>query len=211
MTCPLHRRASAKRKLSKSSLEIPCVSDDGGGRGDAAGAVDADGADGDGPRRGRVGGPDGGSEWRRVSPEGEVEVLALHVEYVLATQKEEGRRAFQAALRRYCTRRSETEPFAGWKLTHPGRCGRNIAGGGGDGEAARRRGGRALPNRPVPSVTRAGGGRASVAPVCRPLLVLIPEGEQGTHRILPALPAGALVARSADLRGSGCCALRRSR
>ena len=36
-----------------------------------------------------------------VSPEGEVEVLALHVEYVLATQKEEGRRAFQAALRRY--------------------------------------------------------------------------------------------------------------
>ena len=36
-----------------------------------------------------------------VSPEGEVEELAAHVEYVLATQKEEGRRAFQAALRRY--------------------------------------------------------------------------------------------------------------
>ena len=35
-----------------------------------------------------------------VSPEGEVEVLARHVEYVLATQSEEGLRAFGAALRR---------------------------------------------------------------------------------------------------------------
>ncbi len=35
-----------------------------------------------------------------VSPAGDVEVLARHVEYVLATQSEEGLRAFGAALRR---------------------------------------------------------------------------------------------------------------
>ena len=61
----------------------------GGGRGDAAGAVDADGADGDGTRGEELADRTAGL-MAEVSPEGDVEVLALHVEYVRRRRRRKG-------------------------------------------------------------------------------------------------------------------------